>query len=332
VRSFLVLATCAVLGLTQPREALAQGPAPNEETARIAFTEGLRLRDEEKNAAAALDKLRAAYKLVPTHRTSYELGLTYLSLGDLLAAQRLFVEVGRMPEEPRPSVLAQKAREQAQRLEAELEGRIPAIRVVVQGAAPGHEPEVKVDGTLVPAEALPLPWKVNPGVHSISVASAGSTQTGSVTVEDGSTAEARFELAAAPVDAPAGNAPGDGQHVGPADAWRPQRTTALVVGGAGVVALGVGSVLGLSAKSTYDGAACGMAAHASDPNACTGAGLSDRTSAGTKADVSTVLFVVGTLAAAGGVVLWLTAPRPAGATTLGLVVTPGGAALRGVLP
>jgi hypothetical protein len=77
----------------------------------------------------------------------------------------------------------------------------------------------------------------------------------------------------------------------------------IVVGGAGIAAMGAGIILGLSAKSTFDDAApyC-------DGNRCDDPGLDLRSRAVSRGQVATALFALGAGTAVGGVVLWLTAP------------------------
>jgi hypothetical protein len=77
------------------------------------------------------------------------------------------------------------------------------------------------------------------------------------------------------------------------------RAPALIVGGAGIASLVAGSILGLSAKSTYDDST----AHCVR-NHCTTRGIELRDSASDKATASTIAFALGGLATAAGVTLW----------------------------
>ncbi len=87
--------------------------------------------------------------------------------------------------------------------------------------------------------------------------------------------------------------------------WPAMKTWAVVAGAAGVVALGIGSGFGLSAKSKNDEAAKSCAGdRCTDPAALTL--THDATSAAHGADVA---FAVGAVLLAGGVVLWLLAPK-----------------------
>jgi hypothetical protein len=103
---------------------------------------------------------------------------------------------------------------------------------------------------------------------------------------------------------------------------------AVVAGGVGVAGLAVGGVFGFVAKGHNDDAAAHCAG-----SQCDATGISLLDQARSAATVSTVGFVAGGALLAGGVVLWLTAPRAPSST--GLVIAPGaapsfaGLALRG---
>jgi hypothetical protein len=86
-----------------------------------------------------------------------------------------------------------------------------------------------------------------------------------------------------------------------------QRTIAFVLGGAGVVGLAVGSVLGLVSKSSYDHALQTECGH--NPNGCSPQGIQDGQSAHGQAAASTVAFVAGGVLLGAGAVLYFTAPK-----------------------
>jgi len=105
----------------------------------------------------------------------------------------------------------------------------------------------------------------------------------------------------------------------PRDSGRTQRSAGLALGAGGVASFVVGSVFALVAKATYDGAkGC--------PSACTGAGFQEGQSAYTEAGVATVGFIAGVALLAGGVTLYLTAPKGLGAN-VSPTVGSGGAGL-----
>jgi hypothetical protein len=72
-----------------------------------------------------------------------------------------------------------------------------------------------------------------------------------------------------------------------------------VIGGAGVVAVAVGGVVALAAKSDYDAVGTSCTARG-----CTQSAFDTRESARTRADFATVTMVVGAAAAAGGALLF----------------------------
>ena len=187
--------------------------------------------------------------------------------------------------------------------------------VLVEATAPGHLPystKVKVAAkgrVVVPVPALqaapdaPAPVPPSPAPDSAPLASATSMPPPS---------------AAPPASSPALAA---AEHASPIP-W--------IVGGAGVLALGVGTVFGLKAISNADDA------RQMCPNGhCTdAAGETAASDAHTQATISNVSFVIGAAAVATGVVLYFTLPTKQG-TQVGLLpmADPSslGLALRGKL-
>jgi hypothetical protein len=111
-----------------------------------------------------------------------------------------------------------------------------------------------------------------------------------------------------------------------------QRVAGIALGGAGVVGLVVGSVLGLVSKSTYDHALnseCGTAVGFAEPKTCNQGGYNDVQSAHGQATGSTVGFIAGAALLGGGAYFYFTAPKladvtvspAAGAGSAGLTVS-----------
>lgn len=97
----------------------------------------------------------------------------------------------------------------------------------------------------------------------------------------------------------------------------------LVIAGVGVVGLGVGTFLGLSAKSTFDDSD----AHCNADGQCDQTGVDLRSDAVDGGNLATIVFVGGGVLAAAGVVLWATAPsepETTGAQSLRVVASPAG--------
>jgi hypothetical protein len=112
-----------------------------------------------------------------------------------------------------------------------------------------------------------------------------------------------------------------------------QRIAGLVVAGAGIVGLGVGTILAVSAKSTYNDSL--SKCEPNNPGLCTPDGVSERSSARSAGDAASVAVAVGGVAVAAGAVLWFLAPRPAATRTASaratvfLAPSLGGAILHG---
>jgi hypothetical protein len=105
----------------------------------------------------------------------------------------------------------------------------------------------------------------------------------------------------------------------PSSAGDGQRTAGWVLGGAGLVGLGVGAVLGFVSKSTYDHAL--QTECNGDPKTCSPQGSRDGSTAHAQAMGSTVAFVAGGVAFATGSLLVLTAPKSG--VSVGVTAAPG---------
>ena len=100
-----------------------------------------------------------------------------------------------------------------------------------------------------------------------------------------------------------------------------------MVGAAGVVGIGVGSYFGLRAISKKD--ASEADGHCHDGNQCDDVGYALRDEGRDAGTISTVLFVVGGAAMAGGLTLFLTAPAAGGGVKAEVSVGLHGMSLRG---
>jgi hypothetical protein len=101
---------------------------------------------------------------------------------------------------------------------------------------------------------------------------------------------------------------------------RGQRTAALITGGAGLIAVGVGLVFGLEAMNSWQDSR----PHCGDGNFCDQAGFDLVHDAKDKALVSSVLVGAGAAAIGTAVIMWFTAPK-AQKGHVAFSVTPQGA-------
>jgi hypothetical protein len=180
---------------------------------------------------------------------------------------------------------------------------LSAVRVTMDGAALADH----LDGSAL---------SVNPGEHTFELMTDGFPAiTRKLLIREGAKGRQEvfaFGSAAPPPPVPAVSSPAPTTTPSETSEERSettgngQRTIAYVVGGAGIVGLGLGTYFGLRAKSTYDDARTHCP---TGPSTCDGAGVTGGDDAHNQATVSTVAFVAGGVLLAGGVVLFLTAPK-----------------------
>jgi len=190
----------------------------------------------------------------------------------------------------------------------ESERDLTAVRVTMDGQPLAD----KLDGTAIPVDL---------GEHHFLFEASGlASDTRTLIVREGDkNRRERIVLVPAQAAAPASSAiAGPVVSEIPAETrtrdGRAQRTIGLVLGGAGVVGLVSGSVLGLVSRSTYEGALgsqCGAALGSKDARACSTTGVQEVNSAHGQATASTVGFIAGALLLGGGAYVYFTAPRAA---------------------
>jgi hypothetical protein len=227
-----------------------------------------------------------------------------------------------------------------------LEPRLDRLTIVVAPTIPQAGLQVLRDGVVVTAEELGLPSPVDPGDHAVVVSSPGhATQTFTAHVgPEAPNATIRIDALDAPASPgpvpeptptsipqpppPATTLPVIPESPPPADRGVTRRYIGIGVGALGVAGIVVGSVFGVVVKQKFD------QTNVSECNAtdhCTTPGLAGRKDAEHAATASDVGFTIGAVLVAGGVVLYLTAPKP---SATGVVLAPapmvggGGALLR----
>ncbi|HEY2514714.1 MAG TPA: hypothetical protein VGI39_27805 [Polyangiaceae bacterium] len=311
--------------LAAPTLAHAQS-AEDKAAAQVAFEEGKHLMAAQAYAEAC-SKFSESLHRDPGLGAMLGLADCYEKNGQTASAWAEFLEAAGAAARKgdRREALA---RENATRLEPLLSRvvvRVPP-KADVRGLA------VKRDGVEIGralwGEAVP----VDPGVHAVSASAPGTKdwQT-SIEVPARSGAQTvtvpRLESAPVAAAAPApATAPPPGSAAHPAelsatDRGRTQRLVGLGVAGVGVVGVVVGAIFGLDAKSKLDDS--NGAGHCDASDACDGYGLQRRSDAKSAALASTVSFVVGGVALAGGAALWFTAPKR-GTARVGLTPSPAG--------
>jgi hypothetical protein len=212
----------------------------------------------------------------------------------------------------------------AQRLK-EVEAAIPTVIFEAKNAA-GHDlsaVRVTMDGEPLLDKLTGTAIALDPGEHHFAFEADGLRRfEDTVVLREGDhdrLVQVALDLSTPPSHAEATTSP-----------WldpNTQRALGLSIGAAGVAGIVVGSIFGLTAKSTYDDALrteCGA-----NPNACTPQGARDWQTASSQATVATAAFVGGGVLLGAGVILYLAAPKASVAVEPTVGSRGGGLAMSG---
>jgi hypothetical protein len=168
----LLVAAALALSASVPSSALAAPSPAQRETARRLMDEGKeRTRAGEKERA--VDAYRKAHDLMKVPTTGLALARAHLSMGHLVEARDVALEVGRMTREKGEPPVFEKARREASYLETSLKARIPTVRIVVKG---GPATKVTIDDVEVAPLLLGEPVAVNPGKHVVAAKNADGAE------------------------------------------------------------------------------------------------------------------------------------------------------------
>ncbi len=266
--------------------------------------------------APACPKLAESDRLDKSSSTEFHLADCYEHVGRTASAWALFLEVASEAK-AKGSVDGERlAREHA----ASLAPRVPRLTVNVPAGSLVEGLEVKRDDDVLGQGQWGGAVPVDPGKHVVSArAPARAPWTREVEVAEGKTASvdvpaldpAPASAVVVPVPAPGvGEPPAASSPLAPVPGvddhpGRGRRTAGLIVGGAGIVAAGIGAFFGVQALSKNSDSNAGGNCSG---NVCNATGYALRHDAITDGTLSTVLVGVGAAAIVGGGVLWLTAP------------------------
>lgn len=300
----------AVLASASP--ARAQETAA-QASARGLFDEGVALMGQSRYAEAC-PKLEQSLAQFAGLGTRGKLAECYEKAGRFASAWAAYKEVAQLAASAGDTTREKVANERATALEPKL-----AYLTLVPPSSDVPGLVVKRNGVTM---ALDKPEPVDAGLVQIEATAPGRRPfTTQIMATSGQTSR----LALPNLD-PLGPAPTTAlprPRTEPPAAPRPTRTEAtpwqvpvgLATGGAGLLTLAVGGIVGLSAKSTYDDAFTRGACDATT-RTCDGAGQNDTESARRTASTATILVGAGAALTAIGAVLWLTAPSGPKSTAL----------------
>jgi hypothetical protein len=212
---------------------------------------------------------------------------------------------------------------------------IPTVVFVVRDAAGTELSAVKVmvDDEVVAVHLDGTALALDPGSHRLTFAVAGRPPvTRDIILHEGEK-DRREEIVldaapalpppAAPVRTPP-SAPANFTEQPPSDGGGGRRTLSFVLGGAGVAGLLVGGVFGTLSFSSWGAANKECPSHTN----CSMQATQDRSNALSFATVSTAAFIAGGALLAGGLTVYLTAPKD-GPASARLTLAPGAFSLRG---
>lgn len=275
------------------QSAIAAPTPADKATAQTLFDDGMKL-IAKKQYEPACKKLEESDRLDPGMGTKYRLAECYEYLGRTASAWVLFREVADEAKASAQADREKRARDRANKLDAKLS------RLTINVASPTKGLEVKRDGTAIGEGQFGAAVAVDPGSHVIE-ANAPGKKPFQKTLDVAPAAQETVVIPA--LEDAAATEPKIPGEPPPKDTSSWQKPAAYVAAGVGVVALGVSTVLILSARSAMKD---------SEPhcvgNACDRDGTELRDTAVSRGNLSTVFFVVGLVGLAGGAALYLTAP------------------------
>lgn len=304
--------------------------AADLESARDLFKQANDLRDAG-DLKGALVKYKAAHALGNTPATGLELGRAYMDSGLLVEARETLLAIDNIAKKPNESERTKGARAEASKLVGALHDRIPSLTVIVDGAPASVTPTVTLDGVAIPAAAIGIERKINPGDHVIVVSVAGRDATTNVSLAERDSRTVHVVAPSPPVEAPVVTpmtpvAPPEPPVVmpivppaptSPPIEWHPPRQTpsqtsipagAWVVGSLGLVAWSVTAITGGMAISKKGD----VASHCNQYKQCDSVGLAAVSSGSTFATVATITSIVGAVGIVGAVVIGLVGSRKSG--------------------
>lgn len=277
--------------------------------------------DAKANVAAgnwseACPKLAESQSLDPKMNTVYRLAECYEHVGKRASAWRRYREAAIAATTAGETGKAKAALERAEKLEPTLP------HLAIQNSEKGGT--VRVDSVAVTEASV----AVDPGAHIVEVTAPNKKPYRSTVVipDDASTTTLAIP---ALEDASVATAKADEKPPVTDVAPEPPRSSStkvigIVLAGTGVVAIGVGGFLALSARSKY---------HDADPHCppagCDAIGAAATDDARTLGNIATVVMGAGLAIGITGTVLWLTAPSTRDTPRVGVTVLPSGLLLRG---
>jgi len=279
-----------------------------------------------KKYAEACTTFEKVDQLDPGIGAKLNVAKCYQEWGKLAIAYRWYLDAEHMAADTKDGRAA-KIKELAE----ELDVNVPRLTIKIpETADPRSLVSLTLDGKLLSVDLLGTEQRVDPGAHVIEYTAGGKKKKKMAPVERGGSSEVLLDVPKAKVGEPEPPTdptettpePGDEQPEEPTQPapGRNRRIAGIAVASAGGVGIVVASALTLSARSSYKDA---LAAHCmGSTTMCDPQGLTATHDARHRANIATVISLVGGAAVIGGVVLYLTAPKAGHADEHALYLTP----------
>jgi hypothetical protein len=270
------------------------------------------------DCAGAIDPLARSEALHHAPTTLTVLGDCHIAEGALVQGVGELTRVVREDLGPQGPPAYRAAQDRARQHLAEAWPRVPMLKILVNGVAPGLPLTLTLDGEPVASASLGIDRPVDPHAHTVEASAAGyRTAHQEVTLREAETRTLVVTLERLPATAPddswaAGRVPepaGGTPEMPPLPSRRANYVPAGVAFGVGALGLSVGAVLG----AVTLGKTSSLNDVCPTRSTCPASAQSDITDARTTATLSTVGFGV---AAAGALlgVFWLVRPPSSGST------------------
>jgi hypothetical protein len=221
-----IAASVCIAGLMFGSVGHGQTKQPSAAAKDTARTLLLDCRDKfgKNDFAGALKSCQGAHSIMGVPTTGLDLAKVQQAMGLLVEARQTALEAVRFDNAAGNAAFAQ-AQSEANKISQDLEKRIPSLVITVSGLPPGTSARVIVDTDELPEAAMSLPYRVNPGEHTIvSSAKDLNDVKKNVRVSEGQTIP--IDLSMAPEGESEQDKPTPGRQI-PVWAW--------VAGGVGVV-------------------------------------------------------------------------------------------------
>ena len=295
--------TTALLCFSWTSLAHAAG-ADDKAAAQAMFDEGRKLMDQGKYAEAC-PKLEASQRLDPGAGTLLNLAACYDKNGQTASAWVTYTDAATASRERHP--------DWAQRADARVKALYPTLSHLTVDVpnAPNNVAVVR-DGKPIDAGSFGTAMPVDPGHHVIDATAPSKKPFHQEVDVDAKGGQARVVVKLE--DAPVSQSTGNDHTTGPLVTPPPEQTSSgSGMRIAGITMIGVG-VVGVIVGGVFGGLAIGKKNDAapnctSDFSRCNSTGKASVDDALTFGTVSTIGFIAGGVLAAGGVIVYLLAPK-----------------------